>query len=144
MALYVKNKASKLALLIYARTKVPVSAKRARRFTVRLYRSIKHASSVKEAIACVRTVVDSIVGEHRYRTKYTWDICKERVEDLWAHGDLGPLSVLRHDGLYKLRTLHIYFDAVARTKTDALYESMMKHFLDLFLLECGLKMGMRL
>ena len=144
MALYVKRKASKLALIIHARTKVPVPAKRIRRFAVRMSRSMKRASTVKEAIFCLKTTVDTIWVEHQYRTRRTWEFCKERIEEWWNHGDLGPLAPLRHVESFKLRTLAIYFDAVARTKTDAEYESMMKQFLDLFLLEFGLKMGVRL
>ena len=136
MALHVKRKASKLALLIHARTKVPVPAKRISRFVVRLSRSMKRASTVKEAVLCLKTTADTIWVEHQYRTKRTWDFCKERVEDLWNYGALGPLAPLRHIDPFKQRTLRIYFDAVARSKTEEKYEATMKHFLELFILEC--------
>jgi hypothetical protein len=137
MKFYLKTKASKLALYINARTMVRVSAKRKGRFITRFRRSMKHASTVKEAVTCIRMTSDAIWKDQQFRTRHTWEICKERVEQLWEHGDLGPLAHLRNDTVVMKKTLAIYFDAVAREKTDASFEAMMKQFLDLFLQQCN-------
>lgn len=134
MKQYIRGKAAKLSLYIYARNRIQMSAKQTRYFRFRLRKSMVGAVTVEEAIALIRSEIQRLWTSNKFRTMKTFTICKQKIDEFWLKGRFPACLVyLKEDPAFKKRTLIEYFDTVAREKEEFMIRRMTDGFIPVYL-----------
>jgi hypothetical protein len=134
MKSYVKKKASKLSLYIYARNKIQVSAKKSKYFYQCLRKSMRGAVSVGEAVALIKSEIQCLWTSNRFRTQKNFHNCKLKVDEFWIRGEFpSKILHLKDDLAFKKEAMRDYFGTVATAEDEVIVGRYIDEYIPVYL-----------